>query len=153
MPPSVTASWRFFITIGVTYGEGIGRYLFNAVSTIGTGFGGTDANGDFQLWRVYAYHVGFRHVWSPAFRSNVVWSQTFYDKNGIVVPAGPVADDEDTATFAANERVDQAFVNSFWSFAKNAEVGVEYEYGRRHTFDDQTGKQDRITAMVQYNFF
>jgi hypothetical protein len=134
----------------VAGGDGIGRYLFN---TAAGQFTGTDADGNLKLWRVVGYHVGYTHAWSGAFRSNLVWSQTFFVKNGIAVPDGPVADDEGTGSFAANKRIDQAFVNTFWGFAKNAEVGLEYEYGRRKTFDGQTGKEDRITSTVHYSFF
>jgi hypothetical protein len=130
-------------------GEGIGRYLFNAMS----GFSVDNGEG-LDLWKSAGYHVGYTHVWVPTVRSNVVWSQTFMDKNGITPTDAAFTDGLITNSGAvSNERVDQAFVNTFWRFAKNAEVGVEYAYGRRVTFDGQTGNQDRVNCSVHYDFF
>jgi hypothetical protein len=131
-------------------GDGIGRYLFNA-GTAGQSTG-LDSAGDPALWRAYAYHLGYTRNWSEKFRSNVVWSQTFLRKNGIVTTDG-VVDDDATGSIAPNKRIDQAFVNTFWSFTKNAAFGLEYEWGRRHTFDDRKGRQDRVTGTFHYDFF
>jgi hypothetical protein len=130
-------------------GEGIGRYLFNAFGAFGV-----DDGESMKLWRSAGYHVGYTHVWLPTIRSNVVWSQTFNDKNGITPTDARFTDGLITNSLAvSNERIDQAFVNTFWRFAKNAEVGVEYAYGRRLTFDGQTGNQDRVNCSVHYDFF
>jgi hypothetical protein len=127
-------------------GDGVGRYLFNAIGQST----GTAPDGTVKLWRVWAYHLGYAHTWNSTLRSNVVWSQTFLSRNGI-----------DRATFVtsdadglvANWRIDQLFVNAFYSLTKNAELGLEYELGRRHTYDRQLGSEDRITASAHYNFF
>lgn len=131
-------------------GDGVGRYLFNAI-----GAWAHDDGDEMRLWRSAGYHVGYTHVWLTNLRSNVIWSQTFIDENGItptdsILDAGGLVTNSDSVS---NERVDQGFVNTFWRFAKNAEVGVEYAYGRRETFDGQTGKQDRINCSVHYDFF
>jgi hypothetical protein len=148
----VSGSFRFgkdtfvFSAVG---GEGIGRYLFNAYGAFAV-----DDGEALRLWKAAGYHVGFTHVWLPSVRSNVVWSQTFMDKNGITPTDSAVTDGLITnSDDVSNERVDQAFVNTFWRFAKNAEVGVEYAYGRRETFDGQTGKQDRVNCSFHYDFF
>jgi hypothetical protein len=136
-------------------GEGIGRYLFNAFNLYGSGFA-VDTGTGLKLWQAVAYHIGYTHVWNPKFRSNLVWSQTFIGRNGIAAvnatidPATGYINNSDDVS---NKRIDQAFVNTFWSFAKNAEVGLEYAYGRRKTFDGNTGREDRINASVHYNFF
>jgi hypothetical protein len=127
------------LVAGVEGGEGIGRYLLN---TLNSWPFSVDTGTELKLWQAWAYHAGYTHVWNKQFRSNLVFSQTFMQKNGIVPTDG-----------VDNKRIDQAFVNTFWSFAKNAEVGIEYAYGRRTTFDDQTGRQNRINASVHYNFF
>jgi hypothetical protein len=67
-------------------------------------------------------------------------------------PDGPVADDEAKGDFAANRRLDQAFVNTFWHFLPNAEAGLEYEFGRRETFDKQLERESRVTAVLHYDF-
>jgi hypothetical protein len=119
-------------------GPGIGRYLWNALLQ-----GAENVDGEIKLWNAYAYHVGLTHQWNPKFRSNVVWTQTFFEK-----------DDELAAVSQlANERIDQGFVNTFWGVTKNVEVGVEYAYGRRYTFADEKGTQHRLNANVHYNFY
>lgn len=131
------------------FGDGTGRYLFNAVAN----FAGPDNSGNLKLWRAASYHVGYTHVWNGQLRSNAVWSQTFFDRNGITKASFATADDEGTGDFIPNKRIDQLFVNTFYGLTKSAELGLEYELGRRHTFDDQTGSEDRITAVATYKFF
>ena len=124
------------------YGSGIGRYIFN-VGLSGTTFSVNAAGDGLDLWDAAAYHAGYTHNWNAAWRSNVIWSQTFILGNG--TPAA--------AFGATNKRMDQLFVNTFWSFAPTAAVGLEYGWGQRKTWDDQTGKQNRVTATFHYNFF
>jgi hypothetical protein len=138
-------------------GEGIGRYLFNALGAFG-GYAGDEL----KLWKAAGYHVGFTHVWMPKVRSNVVWSQTFMDRNGIdaTVADWDLAEGIQTTGDAivnsddvSNKRIDQAFVNTFYRFAKNAEVGVEYAYGLRTTFDENEGQENRVNFSFHYDFF
>jgi len=146
----------------VSGGPGIGRYLLNAFGATfrlpgsdPAAIGGNPgafriaANGDIELITVFAYHVGFTHVWSPAFRSNLVWSQTFIDDPDV---------DNTPATNEMTEDMMQLFVNSFWTFAKNAEFGLEYSYGQWKSFStaaspELKGTQNRVTATLHYNFF
>jgi len=131
-------------------GPGIGRYLFNALGTMASGGGAytLDAADELDLWSVYAYHVGFTHVWSPAFRSNVVFSQTFIQDAKV---DGVEADN------GVQKDLTQLFVNSFWSFAKNAQFGLEYSFGQWKSFTNGTpelkGTQNRVTATFNYGFF
>jgi hypothetical protein len=129
-------------------GNGIGRYLLNAA---GAGDAGThgfiDVVGtDLKAWTVMAYHLGYTHVWSGAFRSNLVWSQTFITDPKISGVA---------ATNATQKDMSQLFVNSFWSTSKTTEIGVEYAYGQWNSFGPNAvkGTQNRINASFHYNFF
>lgn len=134
----------------VSGGPGAGRYILNALGTGGSGAGGYEIVGDeLDLWTVWAYHVGYTHVWNSAFRSNLVWSQTFVDDT----EAGGVA-----ATNARQEQMMQAFVNTFWSFTRTAAVGLEYSFGQWKSFspgasEELEGTQNRVTATFHYNFF
>ncbi len=129
-------------------GPGIGRYLLNSLGTGGSGAGAytLDGNSELDLWTVYAYHVGFTHVWSPAFRSNAVFSQTFIQDAKV---DGVEADN------GVQKELMQAFVNTFWSFAKNAQFGLEYSYGQWKSFGtpELKGTQNRLTATFNYGFF
>jgi hypothetical protein len=135
----------------VSGGPGIGRYMLNALGTGASGAGGytLNASNELDLWTVWAYHVGFTHVWNSAFRSNLVWSQTFIDDPEI---------DNTPATNAVQEQMMQAFVNTFWSFTRTAAVGLEYSYGQWKSFSpgntaERQGTQNRVTATFHYNFF
>ena len=131
----------------VVGGRGLGRYMFND----GNNAVGASATGEFKLWQSLAYHLGYTHVWNSQVRSNLVWSQTFFGENGIVpvIAAGP------DGVGANNKRIYQAFVNTFWTFAKNAEFGVEYAYGLRHTYAavNANGRENRINASLHYNIY
>jgi hypothetical protein len=140
-------------------GPGIGRYLLNSAGAVAN-LPGTDpasiggntgafriqANGDLKLINVLAYHVAYTHVWNPQFRSTAVWSQTMIQDPKV---DGVAAGTETEKTLS------QAFVNTFWSFTKNAEFGVEYGYGQWKSFgpNEQKGTQNRINASFHYNFF
>lgn len=143
------------LVASVSGGPGIGRYLLNALFMAGAV--GADAQGDLKGWNVIGYHVGYTHVWGPELRSNLVWSQTFVqDLKPLDVAAGN------------NIQKDamQAFVNTFWSFAKNAEFGIEYAYGQSKSFTNSAlvtpaagagpeakRVQNRVNASFHYNFF
>ena len=135
------------LVASVSGGPGIGRYLLNALFMAGSV--AADAQGDLKGWNVIGYHVGYTHVWNPEFRSTAVWSQTFVQ-------------DLKPLDVAANNGVQkdamQAFVNTFWSFAKNAEFGIEYAYGQSKSFSTATSPelkrvQNRVNASFHYNFF
>lgn len=131
-------------------GPGVGRYLLNALGAGDAntlGFVNVDAAGDIQLWTVYAYHVGYTHVWGPEVRSSAVWSQTFITDPEI---------DNVAATNVTQKDMMQLFVNTFFSITKSAEIGVEYSYGQWKSFNNPTelkGTQNRVTATFHYNFF
>jgi hypothetical protein len=132
------------------FGDGVGRYLFNA----GANVSGFDSSGNLKLWRSTAYHIGLTHVFNEQLRANAVWSQTFFNRNGISEASFPANPDEaTTGDFLPNKRIDQLFVNAFYGITKNAEVGLEYELGRRTTWNDLKGNEDRITANATYKFF
>jgi outer membrane DcaP-like protein len=140
-------------------GPGIGRYLLNAFGAVQNlpgsdpaAIGGNpgafriEANGDLKLINVVGYHVGLTHVWTPKIRSNVVWSQTFVsdpDVDGVAAGA------------ETQKTMSQAFVNSFFTLTKTAEIGVEYAWGQWKDFGSPagTGTQNRVNASFHYNFF
>ncbi|HEU4385406.1 MAG TPA: DcaP family trimeric outer membrane transporter [Anaeromyxobacteraceae bacterium] len=129
----------------VSGGPGIGRYMLNA---LGAPFVTANAatNYDIELWTAFAYHVGFTHVWNPQVRSNLVWSQTFITDPEIGgVPAAPGTFEKDMM---------QAFVNTFYGFAKNCEFGAEYVFGQyKMNVSGEKGTQNRINFSFHYNFY
>jgi hypothetical protein len=152
-------------------GQGVGRYLLNASgATQLNGYsqmGGNPGaffikdNGDLKLITVYAYHAGFTHVWNKAFRSNLVWSQTFIQDPKVDPTTGAAVS---TSGNNVQKTLDQAFVNTFWGFAKNAELGLEYVWGQWTSFkgDSATpvalqgeakGIMNRVNMTLHYNFY
>lgn len=127
-------------------GPGVGRYLLNS---IGAPFVSFDNAGDMKLWTVFAVHGGYTHVWNPEFRSNLVGAYTWVQDakiNGAETGNG------------VEKTMVQVFANTFWSFAKSAEFGVEYAYGQWKSFSttgspEVKGTQNRINASFHYNFF
>jgi hypothetical protein len=124
-------------------GPGVGRYLLNAITTPFFDFNGA---GDMKLWSVYGGHAAYTHIWNPEMRSTVVVAYTFVQDAKI---DGAVADN------TVQKDMIQAFGNLFYSFAKNAEFGVEYAYGQWKTFGPNAdkGTQNRVNASFHYNFF
>ena len=44
-------------------------------------------------------------------------------------------------------------MNTFWTVTKTFELGLEYTYGRRYTFDGRAGQENRINASAHFNIF
>lgn len=135
------------LVASVAGGPGIGRYLLNSLFMAGSV--AADSQGDLKGWNVIGYHAAYTHVWNPEFRSTAVFSQTLVQD---LKPTGVAADNsvQKTAT--------QVFVNTFWSFAKSAEFGIEYAYGQSKSFSTAASPelkrtQNRVNASFHYNFF
>lgn len=130
----------------VAGGPGVGRYLLNAAASGPVTVQNAANNFDLKLTTVYAYHLGFTHVWNPEMRSNLVWSQTFIEDpkiNGAVAAA------------PTQKEMMQAFVNTFFTLTKTAEIGVEYAFGQWKSFgpNEVKGTQNRLNASFHYNFY
>jgi hypothetical protein len=104
------------------------------------------ANGDLVLINVFGYHLGYTHVWSGEFRSNLIWAQTMISDPKV---DGVVSGTETEKTLS------QLFVNSFWSMTKTTEVGVEYAYGQWESFGSPSlkGTQNRVNVSFHYSFY
>jgi len=121
-------------------GNGIGRYMFNGVIQ------GAAKNGnDLELWKAVGGHVGYTHKWTPSFNSTVAYAYTrFYDN--------AVSGAATTSDFAPNKKLNQAWLSSFYSPYKNFDLGLDYTWGKRETFDHYEGTISRLTAMARYRF-
>ncbi|WP_395835479.1 DcaP family trimeric outer membrane transporter [Cystobacter fuscus] len=137
------------LVAAVQGGDGIGRYMFNSLLQ-----GAFDTGDQLELWRSYAYHIGLTHSWSPALRSNVIWTQTFFAENDRLEAAQRAfSEGAGTTDFIPNKRIDQLFVNTFWKFTKNTEVGLEYTYGKRTTFGPEKGTMHRVNALARFSLY
>lgn len=134
------------LVAGVQGGEGIGRYMFNAVLQ-----GATETGTSLQLWKAVGSHLGYTMPWTPTLRSNFIVSRTVFANNATADAYQRTNWLGKVDEFVPNKRVDQAFVNLFWNVTKNIETGIEYAWGERLTFGGERGTQQRINAMIQYN--
>jgi hypothetical protein len=126
-------------------GDGIGRYMFNSLLQ-----GGTDVGTEIQTWKALGWNLGYTHIWNPSVRSNLVLSQTHFSANAAANAAQRAIGSED---LYPNRRIEQYSINTFWGIAKNAELGFEYAYGQRKTFNDEVGTQSRLNATARYSFY
>lgn len=121
-------------------GLGMGPYM--------TGAGVADAVDtatEIKLATTYGASVGYTHVWTPKFRSN------------LMVGGVMVADDADNQLVQAaangNKQIASGAINTYWSFASNAWVGVEFWYNYRKTFVGDYGHEFRGELTTHFNFF
>lgn len=133
------------LVAGLQGGEGIGRYMLNSAVQ-----GGIDNGKEIRLWKAAGWHLGYTHAWNSKFRSNLIASQTTFRKDDSANNAQRALGSED---LHPNRKVDQAYINTFWAVEKNMELGLEYAWGKRTTFNDEVGTQNRVNATVHYNFF
>jgi len=135
-----TLVWQF------AGGPGIGRYMYNANNTP---FWMFNAAGDMKPITMYGVHAGYTHVWNKTVRSNLIAAYSWFTDPKI---DGVPADDSMQKDFT------QVFVNSFWTFSKTAELGLEYAWGQWNSFTGNntpklTGTENRVNATLHYNFY
>ena len=104
-----------------------------------------DSNGKMQENEFDAITVGVTQKISPKLRSTLGMG---YMKA------------KDSNTFAQlvtndttqNKELKEAWINMFYTPVKTLNFGVEYMYGERKTFNDLTGKDNRINFTAIYDF-
>ncbi len=130
---------------GIHGGDGIGRYMFNSLLQ-----GAIDVGTTISTWKALGWNLGYTHVWNPRVRSNLVLSQTRFSANAAANTAQRAIGSND---LNPNKGINQFSINTFWGIAKNTELGLEYAYGKRKTFNDEVGTQSRLNATAHYNFY
>lgn len=51
-----------------------------------------------------------------------------------------------------NKELIEGWINTFYTPVKAINIGFEYMYGQRTTFNDQEGIDNRINATIIYDF-
>ena len=136
-----------------TYGWGVGAsgsVKFGAATLVLSGQGGKGigymtfqsllqtaafVNDEIEMWTHWTYHAGLTYQFNPAFRANVIWSQTFWDEDDELAAASFAA----MGDVGVNETLDTFYVNAWYTPFKNAELGIEYNWGQRKIFDGFAG--------------
>ncbi len=86
--------------------------------------------------------IGYSHKWSPKVRSTLAAGAIWYKDDNSFAERAPTL----------NKQLYNVIVNSFYTPTKNVDLGVEYTYGQRKTFQDQEGDYSRLNLMAKYSF-
>lgn len=89
--------------------------------------------------------VGMTHHFSPKVRSTIGYGYMKAD------------DDNEFADLSyndtsQNDNLWQGWINAFYKPVEPIEIGAEYVYGERETFDGQTGVDNRVNVTASYHF-
>ena len=115
----------------LTYGDGVARYRGGTTAA-------ADANGDLEAVEVLGAMASYERHWSEEYRSTLVYSWADAD-----LPGGSPS--------TTTEQIDYLAANLIWQFSDRAWTGVEYLYGSRDTFDDESGSADRIQFALRFD--
>lgn len=89
--------------------------------------------------------LAYSHQWSNKLRSTLAAGGTLYNDHNDFA--------EKAKNFSSqNKRLYNVLLNSVYTPVKNVDLGAEYTYGQRKTFNDEEGDYSRINFMARYNF-
>lgn len=132
-----------FLSLALTYGEGIGRY-FNGVE--GAAFDGSNI----LLEKVLGLVVGYQYKASDSWRANfVLGAQRNYDN---AYTAFASANGLDVGQYGINRSIYQAHVGFIYNPIKSVDFGAEYIFGQRETLAGQKGDLSRVNLSAKYYF-
>lgn len=94
------------------------------------------ATGDITFDKNQGIVLGYSHTFSERLRSSLALG---FNRGK-------------TAQAVDNRRLEQLFVNLIYSPIKNVELGGEFIYGKRKTFDGDAGTLSRVDLMGRYSF-
>lgn len=131
------------IVAQINGGKGIGRYMLNSLPQSAASIGD-----EIHLWKAVGGHVGYTHVWNQNTRSNLIAAYTKFSGNSTLEALA-------TNNFGIepNKNIKEVSVNTFWKPTKNTELGLEYAWGQRETFEDEKGTQSRVNATFRASLF
>lgn len=126
------------ISADASHVVGNSNYLYGSNSA----FYLNTTNGDIEQNEFNAFQLGATYKFSPTLRSTLAYGALFAD------------DGTDYAKLytAANEKVQQAWVNLIYTPVAPIDLGVEYINGKRETFAGDSYKDNRIGLMAKYSF-
>ena len=124
------------IRLMATGGEGIGRY-------VGLNFSNDavlDDAGELDAIGVLAGFAAYRHVWSPGWRSSLIWS------------AQKVDNETDFTGLTANQSAQSIHANLIWSPVPAFDVGAELMFADREIESGASGDMTRLILFAKYGF-
>jgi len=124
------------IRLMLTGGEGIGRY-------VGLNFSNDavlDASGELDAIGVIAGFAAYRHVWTPGWRSSLIWSAQRVDNEVLLTGAG------------ANRSAQSLHANLIWSPVAAFDLGAELMFADRKLESGLDGDMTRLILFAKYGF-
>jgi len=120
----------------VTAGNGFSRYIGLGI----TADTAVDSAGDLDALGGVAGFVGWRHVWSPSVRSNLIYARSQYDNPISLTGSG------------VTESVQSIRANIFYSPFPKVDVGAELMIGERELESGVDGRITRLQFTTKYSF-
>ncbi|MNR24233.1 hypothetical protein D3C85_1413020 [compost metagenome] len=120
----------------LTGGEGIGRY-------VGLNFSNDavlDASGQLDAIGVIAGFAAYRHVWTPGWRSSLIWSAQKVDNDVLLTGTG------------ANRSAQSIHANLIWSPVTAFDLGAELMFADRKLESGLDGDMTRLILFAKYGF-
>ena len=117
-------------------GEGVGRY-------IGLNFSNDavlNASGELDAIGVIAGFAAYRHIWSPGWRSNLIYSVQEVDNDTILTGLG------------VNSSAQSVRGNLIWTPLTGFDVGAELMFGERELESGASGDMTRLSLFAKYGF-
>ena len=134
-----------FLTWGLTYGVGIGRY-FNYIE----GAFYDAANNKILKEKTLGLVLGYQIKPSTTLRYNLGFGiQRHYDNE---YTSFARANGLDSGRFGINRQVWQAHLGFIWNPVKGVDIGTEYIFGRRKTLAGESGEMSRLDFSAKYYF-
>jgi hypothetical protein len=139
-----------YLSVAVTGGEGLGRYLNYTEGAIYDA-----ARNEIAVERAIGVVAGYQLKWSPMLRVNFVYGLTRNfnnDYTSLARTAGidTAVDGSVGGKFAINRMVQQAHIGPIFTPIPGLDVGIEGIWGQRETLAKEHGDLLRWNAMVRY---
>lgn len=132
-----------FLTWGVTYGTGIGRYMYYVEGAA------YDAEGDeIVLESAVGGYLGYQLKASDVLRFNFAYGLT-YELDGDYTDFAE-AQGFDSGRYGVNRWVQQAHAGFFYSPVPATDFGLEGIYGARKTLADEKGSELRVNFLARF---
>ena len=117
-------------------GEGVGRY-------IGLNFSNDavlNASGELDAIGVIAGFAAYRHIWSPGWRSNLIYSVQEVDNDSVLTGLG---------VYSSAQSVLGILI---WTPLTGFDVGAELMFGERELESGASGDMTRLSLFAKYGF-
>lgn len=128
------------------FGKGIGRYFPEMVGQSAFLDVRLPGSEKINLIKANQFIIGGQYFWNDSVQTNIVYTTTHATApNGILsIPKN------DTSTNRFNKRLEHIHLNTIWAVTKEFDLGLEYAYGGRKTFENYKGTVNRVTLMLRY---